>query len=96
MTTLTLTSPKSRALRPLVEAALENQLRLLQAGIQRTEARLHTFETEHGLSSAEFVHRYENDELPETLDFVEWLGEYHLLLRLREKVATLQEIRFAD
>ena len=96
MTTLTLTSSKPRALRPLVEAALENQSRLLQVGVQRTEARLRAFETEHGWSSAEFVRRYENDELPETLDFAEWIGEYRMLARLREKIATLQEIRFAD
>lgn len=96
MTTLTLTSPKPRALRPLVEAALENQSRLLQAGIRRTEARLRAFETEHGWPSVEFVRRYENDELPETLEFAEWIGEYRLLVRLREKVVTLQEIDFAD
>jgi hypothetical protein len=96
MTTLTLTSAKPRALRPLVEAALENQSRLLQAGVQRTEVRLRAFEPAHGWSSAEFVRRYENDELPETLDFAEWIGEYRMLARLREKIATLQEIRFAD
>ncbi len=96
MTTLTLISTSPYALRPLVKAALENQSRLLQAGIRRTEARLRAFETEHGWPSAEFVRRYENDELPETLEFAEWIGEYRLLMRLREKITTLQEIRFAD
>lgn len=96
MTTLTLTSPTQRPLRPLVEAALENQVRLLQAGIQRSEERLRAFETEYQLDTSDFIRRYENDELPETLPLAEWIGEYRLLARLREKVATLQEIRFAN
>ena len=96
MAALTLTSPRPRPLRPLVEAALTNELRLVQAGIRRTEQRLRAFETQHGLSSREFLRRYENDELPETLDFAEWVGECRLLERLREKADTLQEIRFAN
>ena len=96
MAALTLTSPRQRPLRPLIEAAIHNELRLLQTGIWRTEQRLETFERQHGLSSKEFLRRYENDELTETLEFAEWVGEYRLLERLREKVDTLQEIRFAN
>lgn len=96
MSTLTLTSTQERSLRPLVEAALENELRLLQAGMARTEARLQAFEAKYGLTSAEFVRRYENDELPETLAHDEWVGEVRLLARLREKAETLRGIQVAD
>jgi phage shock protein A len=96
MVALTLTSSHARPLKPLVEAALKNEQRLLQAGIQRTEQRLREFETEHGMSSTEFLRCYENDELQETLDFVEWIGEHRLLERMREKVNILQEIHFED
>jgi hypothetical protein len=96
MAELVLISPRQRLLQPLVEAALHNELRLLQAGIRRTEQRLHTFETKYGLSSAEFLQSYENDELQETIDFAEWIGEHRLLERLREKADTLQEIRIAN
>ena len=96
MAALTLTSPRQRPLRPLVEAAIQNELRLLQVGLRRTEQRLKAFETQYGLSSDEFLRSYENDELPESLDFAEWVGEYRLLERLREKADTLQGIRFAN
>ncbi len=79
-----------------METALQNELRLLEAGIRRTEQRLREFEQRYGLSSAEFVRRYERDELEESLDFAEWIGEYRLLERLREKADTLREIRFAN
>ena len=47
------------------------------------------------MRTAEFVTRYENDELPEVLEFAEWVGEYRLLVRLREKAETVREIQFA-
>lgn len=96
MAELTLISPRKRQLKPLVEAALHNELRLLEAGIRRTEQKLQGFETRYGLPSAEFVRRYEQDRLEETLEFAEWIGEYRLLERLREEADALREIRFAD
>jgi len=95
MSALTLTSPSRRPLRPLVEAAIHNELRHLQSGIRRTERRLQAFEARYGFSSQEFLRRYENDELPETLEFAEWVGECRLLERLRDKAKTLEEIGFA-
>ena len=58
MAALTLTTSRQRPLRALVEAALDNELRLLQAGIQRTERRLETFETRYSLSSQDFLRQY--------------------------------------
>ncbi len=96
MSVVTLTSRRKRPLRPLVEAAIQNELRLLQSGIKRTEQRLQDFEAEYGFSSDEFISRYENDELAETLDFAEWIGEYRLLERLHDKAKTLQEVQIAS
>jgi hypothetical protein len=96
MAELVLISPHQRQLKPLVEAALSNELRLLEAGIRRTEQRLREFETRYALPSTDFVRRYERNELEETLEFVEWIGEYRLLERLREKANALREIQFAN
>ncbi|MBN1249855.1 MAG: hypothetical protein JXC32_19490 [Anaerolineae bacterium] len=96
MTTVTLTSAKQRPLRPLIEAALDNQLRLIKAGSDRAEARMREFEATHGLSTQEFVKRFENDELQETLEFIEWIGEYRMLARLQQKAELLAEIEIAD
>ena len=96
MAELTLISPSPRPLQPLVEEALQNELRLLEAGIQRGEQQLQEFEARFGLSTVEFVQRYENDALEETLELGEWIGEYRLRERLLEKAASLRAIRFAD
>ncbi|MCX6032052.1 MAG: hypothetical protein NT169_22490 [Chloroflexi bacterium] len=96
MTELTLVSTRQLPLRPLVENALANEVRLLEVGIRRTERRLREFETAHRMPTREFVRRFENDELGETLELAEWIGEYRLLQRLHEKTETLRGVSFAS
>jgi hypothetical protein len=96
MTDLRLVSTRKRQLKPLVEAAIANELRLLEAGVRRTEQRLLEFEEKYSLGTQKFISRYENDELEETVDFDEWIGEFRMLTRLREKVDTLRGIRFEN
>ena len=96
MTHIRLISNSEREIRPLVEAALTNESRLVQAGVQQTEQRHREFENKYDIMTQEFVSRYDNDEFEETLEFGEWIGEFRVLLRLREKVEALKDIRFAD
>jgi hypothetical protein len=96
MAELRLISSRQYPLQPLVQEALRNEARLLRASIQRAERKVQVFESRYNLSTAEFLRRYENDELSETLELAEWIGEVRLLERLREKTVTLQEIRFAN
>ena len=96
MAELKLISDHKRQLKPLVEAALENELRLLEAGIKRTEQNMRVFETKFRLNTREFIARYEKDEMEETLDYADWIGEYRMLERLKEKADTLRTIRFAN
>ena len=96
MADLRLVSTRERQLRPLVEAALTNELRLTEAGIRRTEQRLLEFEEKYDLGTQDFITRYENDEMKETIDFDEWIGEFRLLGRLREKVDIIKDVRFAN
>jgi hypothetical protein len=45
-------------------------------------------------ATKDFLSRYENDEIEEDMDFVEWIGEVRLMERLQEKAETLKDIRF--
>ncbi len=94
--TLTLTTSSQTTLRPLIEAAIRNELRVLHAGIRRTQQRLANFETQYGMETHEFLRRYHHDEITETLETIEWLGETKMLARLQEDEAALREVRFAD
>lgn len=96
MAELRLISDRMRGLKPLVEAAIRNELRLLEAGIKKTEQNMRTFEERFRLSTQEFIQRYENDEMEERLEYADWIGEHRMLERLREKADTLRTIRFAN
>ena len=96
MAQLTLISDHERQIKPLVAAALNNELRLLQAGISRTEQNLRRFEKRFALSTSEFIRRYENDQMQESPDYAEWIGEYRMMEHLREKAEALRGIRFAN
>jgi len=96
MADLRLVSTREHQLKPLVEGALTNEIRLTEAGIRRTEQRLLEFEEKYDLGTQDFIARYENDEMKETIDFDEWIGEFRLLGRLREKVDIIKDVRFAN
>jgi len=96
MNKLILTSNCPLPLKSLIETALANEVRLLEVGIRRTERRLRTFEATYGMTTEDFLRRYENDELDETLEFAEWIGEHRLLQRLNQRIEALRGIRFAN
>ena len=87
MQKVTVISETSVALKPLIESAVRSELRMLDLGLERTRQRLRDFEAQFGLSSDEFTRRYEDGDLSESLDFIEWTGEiqtYELLLERQE------------
>jgi hypothetical protein len=96
MTELKLTSKHSGSIKPLVAGAIAEALRTAEEGIRRTEQRLKEFEEKYQLSTSEFLHRYQNDECEETLDFDEWIGESRMLQRLQERAEQLRGIEFAN
>lgn len=72
---VTVTTDASIALKPLIESALQSELRMLELSLQRTSQRLRTFEGHYGLTSEEFERRFNAGEIEESLDFIEWAGE---------------------
>jgi hypothetical protein len=93
---VTLVSPSGVPIRGLVESALRSELKMIELSLGQVERNLQAFEQKYGLSTVEFYRRLIEDELSETLEFIEWAGEYKSLLRLQEKRQALQEIQFAN
>ena len=92
MTTLTLVSAHQNSIRPLVESALAREAGLLEIAIRQTQTRLHAFEAQYNMSTDEFLRRFANDEIAETLDLDEWIGESRLFDSLLQKQNTLKGI----
>lgn len=79
MTELRLISRQSVSIQPIVQNAIDSFVRSSEDGIQKTQQRLREFERKYLMSTREFIERYENDELDETLEFGEWVGESRML-----------------
>ena len=87
---VTITTNATVSLRPLVESAIQTEVKVLALGLQRTRERLAEFEQRFGMSSADFEQRFDAHELDESLDFIEWLGEIKTLRLLEDQRRALQ------
>lgn len=85
------TTRSNTEIKPLVEAAIQNEKRLLLHGILRTRQKLEVFERQFGMSSAIFEQRYRANEIDETLDFADWLMEIKALELLEEQIQALND-----
>ena len=77
-------------------AAQNHKLHMLDDAENRSKKKLRAFEKKHRMSTEEFMRRYEQDGIQETLEFAEWVGESRLLARLKEKADMLREVHFAN
>jgi hypothetical protein len=94
MTELKLISRQSKSIQPLVKNAIDSFVRSTEEGIQKTQRNLTIFEEKYMMKTSEFIQRYENDELEETLEFGEWVGEYRMLRGLIDDINQLRGIEF--
>ena len=85
------TTDAPAALKPLLESAIQSELRMLELGLARIAERLHAFEKQYGLTSEEFEHRFEAGEIGESLDYIEWAGEIKTYHRLEGQRQALQK-----
>jgi hypothetical protein len=82
-------------LKPLLESAIENEMKLLSLGLDRTRKRLAEFEQEYNMTSAEFERRLNALEVIETVEFTDWRMEIGMLKLLESQYQTLQETQVA-
>ena len=81
------------ALKPLLESAIQAEVRMLELGLARTSQRLRAFEDQYSLTSEEFERRFEAGEVDESFDCIEWAGEIKTARLLQAQQHALQSIR---
>lgn len=79
------------SLKPLVEAAIRNQIKVLRHGVQRTKERIAEFEKRAGMSSVEFEQKLQADEIAETIETIDWNMELAALRLLESQYQSLSE-----
>ena len=90
---ITIESESNLEIKPLLETAIQGEVRSIQHGINLTLARLEAFENQYGMNTAEFLRRFNPDDLSETLDFIDWQGETKMLALLEEKKKALEGMK---
>lgn len=90
MQQITIVSESMTALKPLLESAIQTELRMIGLGIERTQQKVDDFERQYEMLSSEFETLFDSGEIDETLDYIEWSGEVETLRRLQAKYQTLQ------
>jgi hypothetical protein len=82
---------------PLIQAAIQTELRVIATGIRRTQTRLHQFEQRYGFSTEQLLKSESAGALDDnSLDIIEWLGESRLLTRLQAEYRELAEIEICS
>ena len=84
MTQLIVKSPSAANVRPLIQAALDHEARILKIGIRKTTRRLLEFEQRFGLESKMFYQDFQDGKMGDDMEYMKWAGEYETLLQLRE------------
>ena len=77
----------------MIEIALQNQLKSLKHGIERTKQQLAAFESRFGITTEDMEKRLKSGEMEETLDTIDWCMELEALRLLEEQYNTLREAR---
>lgn len=88
-----ITTNASESLKPLLEVAIQNQLKALQHGIQRTKERVAEFEKRAGISSTEFEKKLQAEEIDETIETIDWNMELAALRLLEGQYQSLNEAK---
>jgi hypothetical protein len=88
-----ITTNDRQLLKPLLRSAIEDELKTLNFGLERTRKRLADFERQFSLSSNEFERRLNARELEETSAFTDWRMELGALRVLEAQAQVLSEAR---
>jgi hypothetical protein len=95
-TELKLRSEYPESLLQIIQSALSERLDNLNNGIKITQQRLQEFEIKYQLSTADFLDKFNNDQLQHSFDFDEWLGEAKMLTHLLESKQAIEGVEFVN
>jgi hypothetical protein len=83
---------KHKVARAILREALDRQQKMLQAALLKTTESLSSFEHRYDLDSARFFSQYQNGKTDDRDDYVDWAGEYQILLSIQNQLDCLEEI----
>ncbi len=92
MSRLVLEYQGTASLQSSISRAIHREINMLSRAVRISGEALRTFEQRYDMPSEYFFERMERGELGDSEDFIEWAGEYELLLRTQDELHELQTI----
>ena len=75
----------------LVKSAVENELKIIGFGIDKTKKRLEELEKKFGMDSGNFYRKFNEGKMGDDLEYIRWAGEYETLQKLQRDHNDLRE-----
>lgn len=76
-------------LKALVKAALENEIKIINIGIRKTQENLQKLEDKYKMDSNTFYREYSSGEMGDDIEYIRWAGEVETLMRLQRNLKEL-------
>ena len=68
-------------LKALVKAALENEIKIINIGLRKTQENLQKLEDKYKMDSGTFYRKYSDGEMGDDIEYIKWAGEVETLLK---------------
>ncbi len=75
----------------LIKSAVENELKIIGFGIDKTKKRLEELEKKFGMDSGNFYRKFNEGKMGDDLEYIRWAGEYETLQKLQRDHNDLRE-----
>ena len=75
----------------LVKSAVENELKIIGFGIDKTKKKLEELEKKFGMDSVNFYKKFNEGKMGDDLEYIRWAGEYETLQKLQRDHSDLTE-----
>lgn len=80
ITQLIVNSPRASHVKPLIQAAIDHEMRILKIGLEKTTQQLRQFEKRFGKESHQFYQEFQDGILGDAMEYIKWAGEYETFL----------------
>ena len=75
----------------LIKSAVENELKIIGFGIDKTKKKLEELEKKFGMDSGNFYRKFNEGKMGDDLEYIRWAGEYETLQQLQRDHSDLTE-----
>ena len=96
MATLTITTDRPGELMPLLEVAVDREIKHFQFGLERTKSKIEKFEQYYKVNLSKIMDNVEERERIGDMELVEWEGETQTLNLLQKKLQQLRNIKICE